>query len=95
MNATLTLEEFRATGHDVADLREALEDSGQFDGADGPMPGRVYAGDCYIEENAGPQGKYHETQPYFCTIANDSRGGTLQEMEAFLYECWYASESAS
>jgi hypothetical protein len=75
----MTLEQFRATGRDVEDLRAVLELAEQFDG---PSPGRVYAGGGYIERFGAA---------WCCTIANDSRSGGLANMEAFLYE-WAVDE---
>lgn len=93
----LTLEEFRATGRD-ADVGALTAGYSDPDNAiiedDEHRAGRVYAGGCYLEENEGPQGKYHATEPYYCTIGNDSRGGTLAEMEEFLYNDWYLVEVA-
>lgn len=65
----MTLDEFRATGRDVANLEEFNEcDQG---------PGRVYAGDCTIAL---------DVEGWCCTISNDSRMGTLADMEAFLFD---------
>ena len=70
---TMTLEQFRATGRDVADLQTV--DPNAFDA---PSPGRVYAGDLYIEY-AGGEGA-------FLTLGNEQLVGTLEELEAELYD---------
>lgn len=79
----MTLAEFRATGRDVPDLRTAMEDNGVFDGNEGPCPGRIYAGDTWIERNG---------DAYCCTVASDSRSAPLSELEEFLYEGWAVPE---
>jgi hypothetical protein len=86
----MTLAEFRASGVSVEDLSTDPRTMAIFWG-DGVTPGRIYAGGTYLEQNHGPQGIHHPTEPYYCTIWNDSRGGTLEEMEAFLYE-WAVKE---
>lgn len=76
----LTLEQFRATGRDVADL-ETIDDIG---GAGVSGPGRVYVHNLYIEGSP--------SLGWCCTISNDSRMGSLAEMETFLYTDCYSSE---
>lgn len=45
----LTLDQFRATGRDVADLRAIPEVAAQLSDDGEARPGRIYAGDLFIE----------------------------------------------
>lgn len=70
----MTLEQFRATGRDVADLREALGDVW-----DEVRPGRVYAGNLHIEGS--------ESAGWCLTIYNESWAyDPLEVYERRLYE---------
>jgi hypothetical protein len=77
----MTLDEFRATGRYVPDLREVPHSGIE---SDAPAPGRVYgrSGIFYIEDARGPG---NQTE-WCCTIGNDSRLGTLAAMEEFLWD---------
>jgi hypothetical protein len=75
---TMTLDEFRATGRDVADLAafNTLDCQG-FQG-----PGRVYVDDLAIEGTP---------DRWYLTIGNDSRSDNLEALERVLYD-WAIAE---
>lgn len=76
---TMTLDQFRATGRDVADIVAELPHAAGY--TEPGTPGRIYDGDCYIEGTP-------ETG-WTLTIHNTiMRSGayTLAELEHELYE---------
>jgi hypothetical protein len=70
----MTLEEWAATGRDVEDVDVALDLK-----CDEHVPGRVYAGGTYMVRADVAGG-------WCCTISNESRIGTLAELEPWLFE---------
>ena len=72
----LTLEQFRATGQDCADLRALMEVE-----HDEALPGRTYANNCYIEGS--------ESAGWSLTISNMGFHGTLATLESYLHRLHY------
>jgi hypothetical protein len=78
----MNIEEFRATGRDVPDLNVY----GCTPGADERSPGRLYAGNTYIEQVNQKGGKW------LLTISNDSwLTNDLTDLEVRLYD-WARTE---
>lgn len=72
---TLSLNDFRATGYDVDDLRTAPLDASW----DAPTPGRVYLDNFYIERRANGG--------WFVPLVDDGHeSDDLAELEVMLYE---------
>jgi hypothetical protein len=83
--SAMTFEQFQATGRDVPDLRDC-EDSSIWDAyefATRRVPGRVYAGNAYIERQG---------DRWYCQIANTEMvDANRAKVERFLYD-WALSE---
>lgn len=76
----MNIEQFRAERVYNPDLRTAVSDiSDVYDMQDDECPGYVYPGLLVIDGAEGGE-------QFCCTIANDSRLGTLAELEEWLFE---------